>query len=639
MNLHRAGNEIMTIFNFVSENEELLGTILWPYLRVNDIVSLSMVSKEFENICIAINERVQQLINIREHGEYKALYMTPINQIKSINRMLNLFPNITNITFGSSSKMYREKEKFYDSDYWEYRDIRILSILYSSKQLQKTLLVLSLPIRCGIELEGIGSLTNLTKLEIFQSEIMSNQLCKEIKKLNFLTSLTLNACPNLTNAFLIDSNNNYLFLLTELDLTGCRNICGFNNWLIPHFLRTLNLSMTMITASDLKCICRLAVHLVSLNLDHCSRLDLSNFVTESGDSHFSSRLLEFKILSLKCNRTIREITLLTNLKSLTYLDLEGCEKIFMNHGLQHLSSLQNLTMLNIDNCNITDDMMKDDFPNLPNLQILDLSHMSFNKSYLGLHSHRLEMLKSLKLINCHYYKEIKSFAFYRVLQNITFLDISHGHSRVEESQIYNLACLTDLTTLILTSTFDTITHLGFQLLSNLTNLLSLSIQNSTISGSGLSQYLSKLCRISLLELTNCKLMDGNGSVDFSKFPCSLTYLDVMGFNYNNNNNSRSRSSSHSIVMESILSLQALKFLDISLCDDINDDDILRLSGSLTNLESLSLYKCYNLTDIGLSRLSSLVSLKHLVIDDQQFDDNCVFRLESLSQKGLRIELR
>ena len=102
----------ISFFNFVSKYEELMGVILWPYLQVNDIISLSMVSKEFENICIAINERVQQLINIREHGEYKALYMTPIYQIKSINRMLNIFPNITNITFSSSSKIYWEKKNF-----------------------------------------------------------------------------------------------------------------------------------------------------------------------------------------------------------------------------------------------------------------------------------------------------------------------------------------------------------------------------------------------------------------------------------------------------------------------------------------------------------------------------------------------
>ena len=100
-----------------------------------------------------------------------------------------------------------------------------------------------------------------------------------------------------------------------------------------------------------------------------------------------------------------------------------------------------------------------------------------------------------------------------------------------------------------------------------------------------------------------------------------------------------RSISNSMVIESIFSLQALKFLNISLCDDMNDDVMLRLSGSLTNLESLALYKCNYFTDIGLSRLSSLVRLKLLVIDDQQFDDDCVFRLESLSQKGLRIELR
>ena len=95
-----------------------MGVILWSYLQVNDIISLSMASKEFEDICIAINKRVQQSINIREHGEYKTLYITLINQIKSTNRMLKLFPNITTLIFSSSNKMYWKKGgKLYDSDY------------------------------------------------------------------------------------------------------------------------------------------------------------------------------------------------------------------------------------------------------------------------------------------------------------------------------------------------------------------------------------------------------------------------------------------------------------------------------------------------------------------------------------------
>ena len=59
---------IVYIFNLF---EELIRMTVWPYLQVNDKVSLSMTSKEFEKICIAMNEKqLQQLINIREYGRY-----------------------------------------------------------------------------------------------------------------------------------------------------------------------------------------------------------------------------------------------------------------------------------------------------------------------------------------------------------------------------------------------------------------------------------------------------------------------------------------------------------------------------------------------------------------------------------------
>lgn len=318
------------------------------------------------------------------------------------------------------------------------------------------------------------------------------------------------------------------------------------------------------------------------------------------------------------------------MKSLTSLDLEDCGvqlSLFPNHRLQQLSSLSNLIILNINDCNINDEMVRYDLPVLTNLQILDLSHLNIKTIDIDLSLHRLRMLKSLKLINCRNQYLIK-LSFLQYSENITFLDLSY--TRVEECEIYRLACLSNLTTLNIDNTFETITHLGFQLLSNLTNLISLSIE-SNISGNGISQHLSKLCRISILKIAHSSLIDESELVDLSNFSSSLTSLDISGFH------TQSESMIKSMI-ESICSLKALKCLNISSLSDIEDDTILHLSGSLTNLETLILYSCHYFTSTGLSSLSSLVSLKRLLIDDDQFEDSAIFCLQNLSQKGLRIEL-
>ena len=202
-----------------------------------------------------------------------------------------------------------------------------------------------------------------------------------------------------------------------------------------------------------------------------------------------------------------------------------------------------------------------------------------------------------------------------------------------------IASLKNLTSLVANRAFGKITDEGLLLLSTMTNLTRLELDDHIISAIGISRHLSKLCRLSTLSLSGCDLIDESDHHTTNNFPIifpSLTNLNI--------------SRSHHICltyMIKFLSIQTLTALDISfLRKDMTDESLLYLS-ALSNLKKLDLRDCgRNITITGiLKSLSCLKSLndlgisKKLGINKHKFffdNENDIFDLEYLCKHNLRI---
>lgn len=637
--------------------DDLIKSLIWQFLYTMDIINLSMTSKGFERICVDINSKLlleERLFTVREYGEFIYNHKKPISRIKSIERMIILFPNITNLSFNCEDKINRGRmfslDHLDNGVYCEFPDSMIL------KQIPTTLLELSLPIKSDFELNGIKRFYNLQKLEIVFALISDDILYHQVGFLRHLFSLKLCYCISLTKEFLfmlVNNDSSLSTTLTELDLHGCYKIGGFGRCFeYLSKLTYLNVEGTKINNDDLRFIFLNLENLVNLNLNDCHDLDLDRFEWNSYNISIFSNLSQLKTLSLRGQDKLQKIGLITRLVNLTSLDLSECKSIFMttpNHqylwpsayGLDNLKYLSNLEILILDGCDIDSRIMCENFPYLSKLTVLDLTHFNFLSGMIDMgfnSNYKFISLTSLKLRYCEVmYSTLPivdvKLSFLVNMRNLTFLDISRIGEDMKESEVLYLGYLTKLKILRLDQSFETISHLGFQLIcSNLTNLTSLSIQSIAISANGITQHLSKLSCLRTLSLRSCTLYDCHGKaidnnvIDFSLFPTSLISLDVDYL----------KPSCESMI-DSIFALQGLKELKICQWKNIDDGIMSRLSLSLTKLEKLCLLGCgKNVTNIGLSKLSLLINLKYLLIDNNQFKDSFILRLHELSERNLDI---
>ena len=58
----------MSLISFFQNYHHVVGSVVWPFVDLIDIVSLSMSSKDFEIICIQINRSTKQSVVVREYG-------------------------------------------------------------------------------------------------------------------------------------------------------------------------------------------------------------------------------------------------------------------------------------------------------------------------------------------------------------------------------------------------------------------------------------------------------------------------------------------------------------------------------------------------------------------------------------------
>ena len=238
------------------------------------------------------------------------------------------------------------------------------------------------------------------------------------------------------------------------------------------------------------------------------------------DLHSLSVFTSLTSLSLSNCKLITDegvLSSLSNLSALTTLCFNDCRSI-TDFGMQFLSSLTNLTSLDLSKCGATQTQMSNfiHFIGDPNTTITD-----HGVQFLS----GLTKLEHLDLSMCGRITD-QGMQFLPNLANLKRLDMRSCTSITNLGAVETLSSLTSLTHLNVREC-TSLSDLGVQSLSSLTTLTSLDLGECTsITNLGV-QCLSTLTALKLLNLGDCRNITNVGVHALSSLT-SLTYLNLHG---------------------------------------------------------------------------------------------------------------
>lgn len=194
-------------------------------------------------------------------------------------------------------------------------DESLLSLCDSSSVCQN-IQELFIPKLTAKGMTGISKLINIKSLNISYSDITNNNVWSEILSMTTLTSLDISAVKRFTGDKISDLTK--LVNLNELKMVYCFNKSNFG-------FRYLSL-LTNLTSLDISN----SIEVRNAELTHLSSL---NRINKLNISHTS----------------ITTVYSLSSLMNITSLNMNGCE--LTDEGISHISSLTNITYLDLSRCN------------------------------------------------------------------------------------------------------------------------------------------------------------------------------------------------------------------------------------------------------------------------------------------------
>jgi hypothetical protein len=215
-------------------NLEIYGVTreLWTYFTVKDILNLFITSKDYNSLCLRINNVIPQLISVKlfetnpKTRNGKIIVETE-NALK-LQKLLYQFPNISKLyligTIGIS-----------------LLTLNVENILYQSLE------TLVAEISCDEALFGISKFVKIKYLDLSESKITSKGLLK-VSLLKNINTLKLRNCTNIAG--------------------GLRRNPKILNQLVSSLTNLTDLDMYSMTIIDLKPLGKL-ISLTSLNLSKC----------------------------------------------------------------------------------------------------------------------------------------------------------------------------------------------------------------------------------------------------------------------------------------------------------------------------------------------------------------------------------
>lgn len=266
--------------------------------------------------------------------------------------------------------------------------------------------------------------------------------------------------------------------------------------------------------------------------------------------------------------------LTTEIPSLLYLDIAGCDQI-TDLSLELISSrLTRLTHLNISDCKgIHFDGIKA-VTHLTSLTYLDLSDCSveINDVNLQLISFHLSRLTHLKINHCKNFSSI-GIQSLKDLTNLTHLEMQWCRG-LDDTSVQILAHhLKQLTYLNINNARD-LSPIGFQALEAFKNLTH-------------------------LEMEFCQELDDVSFHLITPYLTQLTYLNISNSNLSSNG------------IKAIVHLKNLSYLDVSRCNGLDDTSLQFITPKLEKLSQLIMRACNNVESPGVQAIAHLSTLTHL----------------------------
>ena len=295
-----------------------------------------------------------------------------------------------------------------------------------------------------------------------------------------------------------------------------------------------------------------------------------------------------------------EISSMTNITS---LDISQCIEI-NNEVLSPLSTMTNLKNLYMQHCiGITNHGLQH-LSTLTKLEYLDLSYNSTKISDAGvLFLTNLVNLNTLNLQVC----QIRSLSFSESFINITSLNLTYCN-KLSNHGFSSILCLNKLTDLELCNC-ELLTDEGLCHLSKMFELKSINFSSCKITS---LSFLTTLVNLKSLDLNNCTELTNQGFSSISHLT-NLTNLNLSNSNNNINlfylsnlkNLTKLNLYSSSCSQLSFLNnLVNITNLNLVMCNNLTDQYLNSIS-NLTNLELLSIYRCEKLTKTGSQILKKI----------------------------------
>ncbi|KAL5152661.1 F-box/LRR-repeat protein 14 [Glycine soja] len=383
-------------------------------------------------------------------------------------------------------------------------------------------------------LECISGLSNLASLSFRRNYAISAQGLNTFSGLINLVKLDLERCPGIHGSLvhiqgltMLESLNlNWCNCLVDVDMKplsgeypakNCNFSCPvsvatyYATFEVLTNLKSLEISFNKVTDFGISFLKELPA-LSNLNLSRCN---LSN----DGCEKFS-RLENLKVLNLGFNditdACLAHLKGLTKLKS---LNLDSCR--IEDEGLVHLAGHQQLNCLELSDTGIGSNGLHH-LSGLSNLEKINLSFTFVNDSGLS----KLCGLSSLKSLNLDarqvtdtglasltsltglteldlFGARITDFGtnYLKCFKNLRLLEICGGE--LTDDGVKNIKELSYLKSLNLSQNCN-LTDTTLELISGLTDLISLNVSNSGITNAGL-QHLKTLKNLRSLSLESCKV--------------------------------------------------------------------------------------------------------------------------------------
>lgn len=415
----------------------------------------------------------------------------------------------------------------------------------------------------AVYLKDVKKLKNL-KFQAFNH--ISSGALDSISQIKDLSGIDLSECNQIRDDSLISLSQ--LKKLSNLKISACWSINqnGFEQIAKIKSLTDLDLSCNpSVDDNVIETILKSSSKLIRLNLDGCR-------VTNVG-LQFVSEVTTLTYLNLGGYRPGISNTGLGHINKLIHLEvLHLCSSRFIDDtGFSNLSGLKNLQELSIFKCNHLSDVGLESLSNLTALRKLTVADCDIltNKGLLSLGN--LKLLKHLYLsCNCAHVND-QGFVFLQQLKDLSYLNLRMAMN-ITDAFFSHLSSTFKLRTLKLTGS-EKITENAFKVLSQLKDLSRFKLLHHTMINNTALQFLSELNQLQEIDLSGCKSVTDSGLISISK-------------------------------------MKNIRRVDLGGCNKITDAGI-QLLQSLVNLEELGLQACTKITDQSLETIKKFQRLQFL----------------------------